>query len=247
MFTLNNTGLPTQSHYSLLPASATQKPTYSAIPSNQISQGRRPRTVAEPAVFAGAGTTADGEAHGAPRAPQPRREREDPAAHQRDAIRAPSSDAEFNKKPRDGVSIPARRGSGREGARGGGLRLRRAPEEPRVRAGEEDRRRGLHLRRLRGEGREAVLPRARPPRGGGRRGFGLDRKRRGIRGRPSRLVGREAGPVFSGPAELGLHSEWAVFDCFLFSGMCRPKLLRAFQRVWAYPWDHSPFLQNRRN
>ena len=45
--------------------------------------------------------------------------------------------------------------------------MRRAPEEPRVRAGEEDRRRGLHLRRLRGEGREAVLPRARPPRGEG--------------------------------------------------------------------------------
>lgn len=70
----------------------------------------------------------------------------------------------------------------------------RAPEEPRVRAGDEGRRRGLHLRR---------------PRGGGGEDW-MDRVER--RGRKEGMGGREGWwavltpvGIFNGPVELGLH------------------------------------------
>ena len=55
-----------------------------------------PLTVAELAVTSGASAGADGEADGAPRPQQPRRERDDSPTHRR-RIRTPSANSESNK------------------------------------------------------------------------------------------------------------------------------------------------------
>ena len=141
------------------------------VPSRR-SQGRKPPTVAEPAVFAGAGATADGDAHGAPRAPQPRRQREDPAAHQRDAIRAPSSDAEFKQR----ATRPCQHPRGKRRRQGGG------PEEDGLRQGA----RTGGAAGAGGRGRPPPWPASpAPPRRGGGRLSCCERDRRG--GREERI------------------------------------------------------------